>query len=76
LTLSSSKLADGTDIKETIQIVQRGFPELAEYDQNRIGFQDGDGAIIFEEAWEHLGSSPPAKLKIIVEDGPGEKEKR
>jgi len=37
---------------------------------------NGDDAVIFEEAWDHFGSSPPEKLKIIVADAPGEKEKR
>lgn len=62
-------------MQETVEIVQRGFPDLAEYDEDRISFKDG-GAVILEEAWEHFGSNPPAKLKIIVEDGPGDKEKR
>jgi len=64
------------DSKETIQIVQKGFPELAEFDEERISFLNGDDAVIFEEAWDHFGSSPPEKLKIIVADAPGEKEKR
>ena len=49
---------------------------MAEYDEDRISFKNGDDAIIFDEAWEHFGSSPPEKLKIVVADGPGEKEKR
>jgi hypothetical protein len=65
-----------TDKEETIQIVQKGFPELAEFEEKRITFLNGDGAIIFEEAWEHFGSSPPEKLKIVVTDAPGEKKKR
>jgi hypothetical protein len=62
--------------EETIQIVQKGFPELAEFDEERITFLNGDGAIIFDEAWDHFGSSPPEKLRIVVADAPGEKEKR
>jgi hypothetical protein len=65
-----------TDKEETIQIVQKGFPELAEFDEERITFLNGDGAIIFDEAWEHFASSPPDKLKIKVADAPGEWEKR
>ena len=65
-----------TDKKETIQIVQKGFPELAEFDEERITFLNGDGAIIFDEAWEHFASTPPEKLKIVVADAPGDWEKR
>lgn len=65
-----------TDKEETIQIVQKGFPELAEFDQDRITFLNGNGAIIFDEAWEYFASSPPEKLKIKVADAPGEWEKR
>jgi hypothetical protein len=64
------------DEEETIQIVQKGFPDLAEFDEDRISFLNGEDAVIFDEAWEHFGSSPPEKLKIIVSDAPGEKEKR
>jgi hypothetical protein len=64
------------DEEETIQIVQKGFPDLAEFDEDRISFLNGDDAIIFDEAWEHFGSNPPEKLKIKVSDAPGEKEKR
>jgi hypothetical protein len=65
-----------TDKEETIQIVQKGFPELAEFDEERITLLNGDGAIIFDEAWEHFASSPPEKLQIVVADAPGEWEKR
>jgi hypothetical protein len=65
-----------TDEEETIQIVQKGFPELAEFDEERISFKNGDGAIIFDEAWDHFGSSPPEKLRIVVADAPGDKAKR
>lgn len=62
--------------EETIEIVQRGFPELAEYDQDRISFKTGDNAIIFDEAWEHFGQHPPEVLKVMVADAPGEAERR
>jgi hypothetical protein len=65
-----------TDEEETIQIVQKGFPELAEYDEGRISFLNGDGAIIFDEAWDHFGSNPPEKLQIAVVDAPGDKAMR
>jgi hypothetical protein len=62
--------------KETIEIVQRGFPELAEFDQDRISFKNGANAVIFDEAWEHFGQHPPEMLQILVEDAPGEKYRR
>ena len=65
-----------TDKEETIHIVQKGFPELAEFDEERITFLNGDGAIIFDEAWEHFASSPPEKLQIKVADAPGDWDKR
>jgi len=71
-----SSISDVTYQEETIQIVQKGFPELAEFDQDRITFLNGDGAIIFDEAWEHFASTPPEKLKIKVADAPGDWEKR
>jgi len=49
---------------------------LAEFDDERITLLNGDGAIIFDEAWEHFASSPPEKLQIVVADAPGEWEKR
>jgi hypothetical protein len=72
----SPSIGDVANGEETIQIVQKGFPELAEFDEERITFQNGDGAIIFDEAWEHFGSSPPEMLRIVVADAPGEWEKR
>ena len=49
---------------------------MAEFDEERITFLNGDDAIIFDEAWEHFVSSPPEKLKIKVADAPGEWDKR
>ena len=71
-----SSIGGVTNGQETIQIVQKGFPELAEFDEERITFLNGDDAIIFDEAWEHFVSSPPEKLKIKVADAPGEWDKR
>ena len=64
------------DTQETIKIVQKGFPELAEFDEDRISFLNGQDAIIFDEAWDHFGPSPPKMLKIVVSDTPADKAKR
>ena len=63
--------------------MQRGIPGLAEFDSSRISFQkevpghpSSHWAIILDEAWEHFGDSPPATLKVVVADEPGDKELR
>jgi hypothetical protein len=49
---------------------------LAEYDEDRISFKNGEDAIIFDEAWESFDANPPSTLKVIVVDAPGEAERR
>jgi hypothetical protein len=67
--------------QETIQYVQRRFPELGEIDPSRFSFQYvPEGALywctIFDEAWDHFQKDPPKRLNIVIEDEAGEKEHR
>lgn len=71
--------------KETIEIVQRGIPGLAEFDPSRISFQKhvevkgttaGRWATILDEAWDQFSENPPSTLMVVVADEPGDKELR
>ena len=69
--------------QETIEIVQRGIPGLADFDPARISFQKkveaqptAHWASILDGAWEHFGNNPPSTLKVVVADLPGDKQLR
>ena len=58
---------------------------MAEIEPRRIRFKTDDGAIILDEAWDHLTQASTwgnitqntmKKMEIMVEDGPGDREQR
>ncbi|WWC90801.1 uncharacterized protein L201_005738 [Kwoniella dendrophila CBS 6074] len=73
--------------EETISIVQRGFPLLAEYPPSRIEFlspveMDSEGKVIndrwgkiLDEAWPGFKHNPPTRLRVQVADLPGDEER-
>lgn len=66
--------------QDTIQAVQKGFPDLAQIETNRVDFHVHDGmgnwVRVMDEAWESLGERGAPYCKITVKDGPGDEEKR
>ena len=72
--------------QETVAMVQRGFPTLAEYPPDRIEFHvpvklDGFGqpevwGKVLDEAWGGFDRDPPTKLRVQVADLPGEERAR
>ncbi|WWC63195.1 uncharacterized protein I303_105795 [Kwoniella dejecticola CBS 10117] len=78
----------GETKEDTVAIVQRGFPNLAEYPAHRIEFLspveiDSEGKVkgdkwakIFDEAWPGFKTHPPARLRVQIADLPGDEERR
>ncbi|ORY28202.1 hypothetical protein BCR39DRAFT_505998 [Naematelia encephala] len=78
----------GRDKHNTVLIVQRGFPTLAEYPPERIEFLapvevDSNGRVVddrwgtvMEEAWSRFDRDPPSRLRVQVVDLPGDAEDR
>ncbi|ORX37946.1 hypothetical protein BD324DRAFT_656176 [Kockovaella imperatae] len=78
-------VAAGKD--DTIDLVRRAFPVLAEYSPDRIEFlapstpetqidNITQWSQILDEAWHGIETNPPARLKVQVIDGPGDLEER
>lgn len=62
--------------------MQRGFPALAFYEPERIVFSiplndhmSGWGTVM-DEAWAQFGNQPPTRLRVEVEDAPGDYSRR
>lgn len=64
-------------------MVQNAFPLLADYPAERIEFlvpvalKDGCAvddrwAMIMDDAWSKFHKSPPVRLKVQIQDGPGD----
>jgi hypothetical protein len=72
-------------VQEAIAIVQRGFPILAEYPEERIVFLvktcdprnlASTWVIVMEEAWKMLEANPPVEMRVEIRDAPGDAEAR
>ncbi|WVR03018.1 hypothetical protein IAU60_000007 [Kwoniella sp. DSM 27419] len=78
----------GETKEETVEIVQRGLPVLAEYSPDRIEFlspveldaegrvKDGRWGKILDETWPTFKHNPPTRLRIQVADLPGDEQRR
>jgi hypothetical protein len=70
--------------QDCVGIVQRAFPILSAYPVERIEFLApiqldanngvvGDRwGVIMDEAWSRFDRNPPARLRVQVQDGPGD----
>ena len=66
--------------QETIELIKKGFPELADVEPERFDFQIYNDrcswVTVMEEAWELLSRDPPSRWVIKVRDTPEEMEQR
>jgi hypothetical protein len=64
-------------------MIRRGIHGLAEFDDDRLSLkilrlEEGNHhwAAILDEAWEMLERDPPKRIAVVVNDLPGEAERR
>lgn len=66
--------------QETIQLVKKGFPDLAMVESERFEFQvyniRQSWVTVMEEAWELLSRDPPLVWVIKIKDTPEERAER
>lgn len=66
--------------QETISYIQKGIPDLREIEPDRIDFYICNGPFpwvnVLDEAWEAIKEEAPNSCYIVVQDGPGDQEKR
>jgi hypothetical protein len=68
------------DVKETIDLVKKGFPDLAGVEAERFDFEvyniRQSWVRVMDEAWELLNRDPPLVWVIKIKDTPEERAQR